>query len=175
MIKIFEERVVLVDPQDNPIGTQEKLKAHRDGQLHRAVSVFIFNQQKQLLLQQRAQTKYHSGGLWSNTCCGHPRKEESPLLAAKRRLWEEMGIQAEIKKSFESTYHIPLGNGLIEYEFDHVFIGFFEGSPAPVPEEVSSWKWIDWENLKNEILNDPEKYTIWFKILLDQLEQVICF
>jgi isopentenyl-diphosphate Delta-isomerase len=160
------ENVVLVDEQDNEIGSREKLITHLEGKLHRAVSVFLFNENGQLLLQQRAFSKYHSGGLWSNTCCGHPRPGESPVDAAERRLSEEMGICCELEKLFHFIYRAPLDNQITEYEFDHVFVGHFEGNPDPNPEEAHAWKWVDMDSLLNDIDNHPERYTVWFKIVL---------
>jgi isopentenyl-diphosphate delta-isomerase len=163
----MEEFVVLVDTADREIGIKEKLKAHGDGDLHRAFSICLFNSRDQLLLQQRAFSKYHSGGLWTNTCCSHPRPQEDLLGAAHRRLTEEMGIVCPLKPLFSFIYRAELDGGLTEHEFDHVFIGAFEGDPAPNPEEVASWKWIGKEELLADVKAHPELYTAWFKILLD--------
>jgi isopentenyl-diphosphate Delta-isomerase len=163
------EHVILVDEQDNQVGIQEKLAAHKLGKLHRAVSVLIFNEKGELLLQQRAFSKYHSGGLWSNTCCGHPRPGESPLIAAQRRLFEEMGIRTDLKKSFDFIYKAPLDNGLTEYELDHVFTGAFNEPFHPNPEEVAETKWLDLSAIRQEILQKPDVYTYWFKILINRL------
>ncbi len=138
----MEELVVLVDENDKPVGTEEKLKAHQDGKLHRAFSVFIFNSQKQLLLQRRALSKYHSAGLWTNTCCSHPRPEESVLASAHRRLQEEMGFDCELKEIFNFKYKADFDNGLVEHEFDHVIIGYHDQNPISNPNEVDSYKWI---------------------------------
>ena len=171
MMILETEHIILVDEHDGAIGVGEKLITHLQGKLHRAVSIFIFNSKGQLLLQQRAPSKYHSGGLWTNTCCGHPRPNELTLDAAKRRLWEEMGICCELTKAFEFTYKAPLDNQITEYEFDHVFIGQFEGSPNPNPEEASAWKWMAPEALEQDILDHPQHYTVWFKMILHKVLQ----
>lgn len=162
------ENIVLVDESDNEVGIEEKLCAHQTGKLHRAVSVFIMNTEGQMLLQQRAITKYHSGGLWANTCCGHPRPLESPLEAANRRLWEEMGIKASLSKAFCYTYKAHLDQGLIEHEFDHIFTGICSKdlSFTPNPEEVENWQWISISNLQKAIDQTPEKFAVWFKLIL---------
>jgi isopentenyl-diphosphate Delta-isomerase len=162
------ENVVLVDEHDNEIGVGEKLVTHLTGKLHRAVSVFLFNEDHQLLIQQRAYSKYHSGGLWSNTCCGHPRPGELPIDAAKRRLWEEMGIRCGLDKVFHFIYKAPLGE-ITEYEFDHVFVGRFDGEAEPDPEEACAWKWINPDLLTSDISNHPERYTFWFKLILEKV------
>ncbi len=166
---LIEERVVLVDELDNPIGTLEKLEAHLLGKLHRAISIFLFNDQGQMLLQQRAFSKYHSGGLWTNTCCSHPRPGEATLDAAIRRLNEEMGICCKLDKVLDFTYKTTLDNNLIEHEFDHVFVGRFNGEPLLNPDEAASWKWIDVEELLQDVATHPEHYTSWFKIILDRV------
>ena len=166
---IQSENVVLVDEQDNEIGVGEKLITHLQGKLHRAVSIFLFNGQGQMLLQQRAHSKYHSGGLWTNTCCSHPRPNELTLDAAKRRLWEVMGIRCELTKAFDFIYKAPLDNMITEYEFDHVFIGQFDGKPNPNPEEACDWKWIDPEKLEQDVLKHPQHYTFWFKMILQKV------
>lgn len=163
------EYVVLVDENDNEIGRAEKLDAHLKGQLHRALSVFLFNTEGQMLIQQRAFSKYHSGGLWSNACCSHPRPDELPLEAAKRRLWEEMGISCEMEKAFDFIYKVSLDNQLTEYEFDHVFIGQSDGDAHPNAEEAHDWKWIDIDALVRDIDDHPENYTYWFKMVLDKV------
>lgn len=163
----IEENVVLVDECDNEIGVEGKLSAHLTGKLHRAISVFIFNDAGQMLLQQRAFSKYHSGGLWSNACCSHPRPGESNLDAAERRLFEEMGIRCELNKVLDFIYKVDLDNDLIEHEFDHVFIGVFNGEPALNLEEAFSWKWMDAGALREDVMLNPGVYTAWFKIILD--------
>jgi isopentenyl-diphosphate delta-isomerase len=164
-----EEFVVLVDEKDNEVGIEEKLAAHLQGKLHRAISVFLFNQKKQLMVQQRAFSKYHSGGLWTNACCSHPRAGEQPIDAAKRRLLEEMGIECPLNKLLEFVYRAKLDNGIIEYEFDHVFIGQYDGDAVPNPEEAHDWKWIAIEDLRTDVKENPDKYTAWFKIILDDV------
>ncbi len=164
-----QEYLTLVDENDREIGTEEKWITHKRGQLHRAVSVFLFNENGQMMIQQRALSKYHSGGLWSNACCGHPRPGESPSRAAERRLWEEMGIRCELEKAFDFIYKAPLDNGLTEYEFDHVFVGEFAGDANPDPLEVCAWKWVDIPVLMQDITSHPENYTFWFKYMLDRV------
>ncbi len=159
------ERVVLVDDQDREIGTEEKLKAHLSGKLHRAISIFIFNDNQEMLLQQRALSKYHSGGLWSNSCCSHPRPGETPLAAATRRLKEEMGIECELQKAFHFIYKAPLDNNLKEFEFDHVFVGHFNGEPVLNPQEACAWKWVGFSDLEKEMQLHPEQFTVWFKAI----------
>lgn len=163
-----KEKVILVNERDEKIGFEEKIKAHLKGKLHRAFSIFIFNKKGELLIQKRAQSKYHSGGLWSNTCCSHPRPNENLIAAAKRRLKEEMGIETELKEVFSLTYKSKVGS-LIENEFDHVFIGNFNGKPLPNEKEVEDWKWIEIKSLKNDLEENPKNYTFWFKIILQKL------
>ncbi len=164
------EYVVLVDENDREIGIEEKIKAHENGgKLHRAFSIFIFNKNGKMLLQRRALTKYHAPGLWSNTCCSHPRPGEEVEKAAHRRLREEMGFDCELKWLFATIYKADVGNGLTEWEYDHVFIGTFDGEPEPNPEEVCEWKWISIEELVEDVKKKPEKYTPWFRILLPKV------
>ena len=170
----FMEEVILVDLQDNPIGVGEKLQVHLEGQLHRALSVFLFNSKGEMLLQQRAFEKYHSGGLWTNACCSHPRPGEVVLDAAKRRLQEEMGIATELVRAFEFVYQAKLDHGLTEYEFDHVFYGIFNGSPKLNPEEACDWRWANLTDLKGEIEKSPERFTYWFKkIIADSFQDLL--
>jgi len=147
----------------------EKLQAHVEGKLHRALSVILFNDQGELLLQQRAHSKYHSGGLWTNTCCSHPRPGEPALDAAKRRLFEEMGICCALDKSFDFVYRAVVDKNLIEHEFDHVYFGRFNAEPQLNPEEAAAWKWMGLAALKKDVEQHPECYTAWFKILLSKL------
>lgn len=163
----MEDKVVLVDTQDREIGAADKLQAHREGALHRAFSIFVFNARGQLLLQKRARAKYHSGGLWTNTCCGHPRPAEPLDQAARRRLREEMGFDCRLDPVFSFTYNARVGDGLIEHEYDHVFIGQFDGNPAPNPAEVEDWTWADVDPLRADIRAHPDRYTHWFKICVD--------
>ena len=166
------ENVILVDVNDNPIGVAEKLEAHQKGNLHRAFSIFIFNNQNQLLIHQRNPKKYHSGGLWTNTCCGHPRPEETTIEAAKRRLNEEMGFVCDIQKEFDFAYKVVFENGLIENEFDHVFTGVYNGIPNPNPIEVSDYKWINWSDLLKDVQKNSSKYTFWFKECLLKFKEL---
>lgn len=172
----MQENVILVDEKDQQIGFKEKLQAHLDGDLHRALSVFICNDKGQWLLQRRALGKYHSPGLWTNTCCSHPRPSEAVLDAANRRLKEEMGICTALNKFKEVTYRLDVGSHLIEHEFDHIFVGLFNGEPEPNPGEVCDWKWVDYSALKQDISLHPENYTAWFKLILDlELEALYTF
>lgn len=164
----MEEQVILVDALDREIGLEEKMQAHREGKLHRAISVFLFNDAGQMLLQQRALSKYHSGGQWSNACCSHPRQGETLLAAATRRLGEELGVHCELEKVFEFTYRVDLDQGLTEHEYDHVFVGRFNGSPRLNPDEACAWKWIDIDELEEDVLLHPERYTAWFKIIVKE-------
>jgi isopentenyl-diphosphate delta-isomerase len=163
------EFVTLVDQQDRTIGTIEKIKAHRDALLHRACSVVLFNDRGQMLLQKRNPAKYHSGGLWSNTCCTHPRPGESPVEAASRRLREEMGIETDLRFAFDFVYRSDFGDGLIEHEFDHVFVGRAEGPPHPNAEEVSDWRWATIEEIADDMERHPSRYTQWFPHLLERM------
>jgi farnesyl-diphosphate farnesyltransferase len=166
-----EERVVLVNQDDEAIGIEEKIKAHRLGALHRAFSVFVLNTSGQLLLQKRAATKYHSGGLWSNTCCGHPRPDETVENAARRRLNEEMGFDSELRKLFHFVYDAKLENGITENEFDHVLLGHFDGVPKANSIEVADWKWMDLAMLSVDLAVHPEKYTYWFQFSFERFCQ----
>lgn len=160
-----EEQVILVDERDEPIGLMGKMEAHEKGLLHRAFSVFILNDQNQLMLQQRAAQKYHSPLLWTNSCCSHQRDGESNIAAGQRRLEEEMGFSVPLKELFSFIYKAPFDNGLTEHEFDHVMIGYFDQEPLINKEEVESWKWMSIEAVKEDILLQPELYTAWFKII----------
>lgn len=163
------EYVVLVDEHDKELGTMEKLQAHSEGKLHRAVSVFIFNSEKKLLLQQRAAAKYHSANLWTNTCCSHPRDGENTLDAAVRRLYEEMGMRCRLNPAFNFTYHAKFENDLIEHEFDHVFFGTSDDVPLPDPEEVSAYKYVSLDEIAIQLKQNPEQFTAWFKIIFDKV------
>jgi isopentenyl-diphosphate delta-isomerase len=165
----MQEHVILVDELDNAIGTMEKMEAHEKGLLHRAFSVFIFNGKGELLLQQRALTKYHSAGLWTNTCCSHPRPNETVLNAAKRRLTEEMGLNCEVDHKTSFIYKTDFDNGLTEHEFDHVFFGHYDQDPIINPEEVENFVWMDVNKIMNDIEKNPKKYTSWFKIAMKNL------
>jgi isopentenyl-diphosphate delta-isomerase len=163
------EQVILVNEMDEAVGAEEKIKAHLAGSLHRAFSIFIFNSSGQLLLQKRSASKYHSKGLWSNTCCGHPRPGESLEDASRRRLLEEMGFVCEIRESFKFIYRAQLDGGFIEHECDHVFFGRFDSNPNPCKDEVGDWKWVNLTSLKFDMQENPENYTYWLKISLDAL------
>ena len=162
------EQVVLVDENDNPIGLMEKIEAHEKALLHRAFSVFIFNKKGELMLQQRAASKYHSPLLWTNTCCSHQRDGESNIEAGKRRLVEEMGFEADLKEVFSFVYKAPFDNGLTEHELDHVMIGNFDGLPEINHEEVASYKWMSLDDIKEDIELHPNLYTAWFKIIFKE-------
>jgi isopentenyl-diphosphate Delta-isomerase len=158
------EEVILVDSSDNEIGAMEKMEAHRKAVLHRAFSVFIFNNEGEMLLQQRALTKYHSGGLWTNACCSHPRPGESTINAAERRLEEELGFKTGIKKIFDFTYKAEFDNGLTEHEFDHVFIGAYNDPVSPDPQEVKETCFMQMDAILQSLTTDPQRYTAWFHI-----------
>ncbi len=165
------EYVILVNEQDEPIGEMEKMEAHEKGVLHRAFSVFIFNDQNELLLQKRASAKYHSGGLWSNSCCSHPRKNESVVEAGERRLLEEMGFSVPVEAIFSFIYKAELDHGMTEHELDHVLIGRYNDAPNLNPDEVEDWKYIDLEELSVHMQQQPEEYTEWFKIVFDRVRE----
>jgi isopentenyl-diphosphate Delta-isomerase len=164
------EHVILVDAQDNEIGLMEKQEAHQKGTLHRAFSIFIFNTAGELLLQRRAWHKYHSGGLWTNTCCSHPRPGEGNLEAAQRRLQEEMGMTCTLAHAFSFLYEQAVGD-LIEHELDHVFIGVSDDLPTINPEEVAEWKAISMVDLGASMATQPEVYTVWFRLCLERVER----
>jgi len=170
---MVEEKVILVDENNRKIGEEEKIKAHKDGKLHRAFSIFVFNHRGELLIQQRAKEKYHCGGLWANTCCSHPKPGEICSRAIHRRLKEEMGFDCKLKKLFCFTYKAKFENGLSENEYDCVFFGNFSGKPKPNSEEVSKHKWISIKELREDIKKNPNKYAIWFKIALDKMEDCL--
>ena len=163
------EQVILVDEQDKPIGLMEKQAAHIGPHLHRAFSVFVFNSKGELLLQQRALTKYHSPGLWTNTCCSHPRDGETVLEAATRRLKEEMGMECELHEVYTFIYMAPVGQGLTEHEFDHVLIGKSDIFPVINTDEVASWKYMNLSDLQKDMALYPELYTEWFKITFEEM------
>jgi len=160
------EEVILVDIEDSIVGQMEKLEAHKKGLLHRAFSILLFNEAGELLLQQRALGKYHSGGLWTNTCCSHPYPNESVKDAAHRRIVEEMGIKTNLEFVFKFIYEAKLDHDLTEHEFDHVFLGTFNDAPKINPEEVNDWKWMNMESISQDIQTNPDNYTIWFKDIM---------
>jgi isopentenyl-diphosphate delta-isomerase len=161
------EQVILVDEHDRELGASEKLAAHAAGRLHRAFSIFIFNSAGRLLLQRRAKAKYHSGGLWSNTCCGHPRPDEPTHAAARRRLREEMNLDCELNAAFQFIYRAELANELVEHEYDHVFAGVFDGAFTPEASEVEDWKWTTTDELRRDLRAHPEAYTYWLGAALE--------
>ncbi|HKZ36594.1 MAG TPA: isopentenyl-diphosphate Delta-isomerase [Chryseolinea sp.] len=164
------ERVILVDAKDNVIGTMEKLEAHRKGVLHRAFSILIFNSKGEVLLQKRSKNKYHSGGLWTNACCSHPMPHESMSEATRKRLKHEMGIDLQPQFAYKFVYKKHLDKDLIEHEFDHVFIGKYDGVPSTNLEEVEDWKFIDIASLRQDLELHPHAYTEWFKLIMNHQE-----
>ncbi len=163
-----EEKVILVNEHDEEIGLMPKMEAHEKAVLHRAFSVFVFNDKKELMLQQRALHKYHSPGLWTNTCCSHQRPGEDNISAGTRRLQEEMGFVTMLKDVVSFMYKAPFDNGLTEHEYDHVLVGTYNGEPQINEDEVASWKWMPIESVKEDILVNPEIYTAWFKIIFER-------
>ena len=163
-----EEQVILVNRNDQQIGTMPKLEAHEKAILHRAFSVFVLNDNNEIMLQQRAHHKYHSPLLWTNTCCSHQRVGESNIEAGARRLEEEMGFKTELKELFHFIYKAPFDNGLTEHELDHVMIGYYNEEPEINTDEVESWKWMAIDAVKLDIQSNPDIYTIWFKIIFDE-------
>ncbi|MGB5942979.1 MAG: isopentenyl-diphosphate Delta-isomerase [Leeuwenhoekiella sp.] len=168
-----EELVILVDENDKEIGLMPKMEAHEKALLHRAFSVFVFNDKNELMIQQRALSKYHSPGLWTNTCCSHQRQGEDNITAGKRRLQEEMGFETKLKEELSFIYKAPFDNGLTEHEFDHILLGHFDGEPKINPDEVAAWKWVPLVELKQDILDNPQNYTAWFKIIFDRFSKQI--
>lgn len=169
----MNDLVVLVDQNDRELGTMPKLEAHKKGLLHRAISVILFNNKGEMLLQRRALNKYHSGGLWSNTCCSHPYPNENINHAAQRRLKEEMGIVAELDLDFSFIYKCDLNNGLVEHEYDHVFVGNYANPPKINTDEVSEWKYMKLEEIRSDIIINPDLYTEWFKLLINKIKHPV--
>lgn len=165
----MEDHVILVDENDREVGTDAKLAVHRSGRLHRAFSIFVFDSRGRTLLQRRATSKYHSGGLWSNTCCSHPRPGETVEEAARRRLEEEMGFDCALHRVCDFVYRRELADGFVEHEFDHVFSGHFDGTPVPDAAEVEAWRWADVEEVRVDSDARPERYTAWFGLALERL------
>ena len=166
-------QVILVDGNDIQTGILDKMQAHREGVMHRAISVFIFNSKGEWLLQRRALDKYHSGGLWTNTCCSHPFPGESNIDAAIRRLQEEMGMEGELMELFSFIYKEKLDHGLTEHEFDHVFYGIIDETPLPNFREVMEWKYVSYFNLHKDIAINPDNYTVWFKKIFERVHQYV--
>jgi isopentenyl-diphosphate Delta-isomerase len=169
MITAGADQVILVDPDDVAVGYDDKLTAHREGKLHRAFSVFVVNSGGELLLQRRAESKYHSGGLWSNTCCSHPRPGERTRHAAQRRLVEEMGFACDVTPLYRFIYRAELDGGMIEHECDYVYLGRFNGRPDPDPREVAAWRWASPETITRELEDAPERFTFWFDLAFREL------
>ncbi|AEV67551.1 isopentenyl-diphosphate Delta-isomerase [Acetivibrio clariflavus] len=163
---IIKEYILLVNEDDEEIGIGEKMEVHKTGQLHRAFSIFVFNSENKLLLQKRAISKYHSGGLLTNTCCSHQRKGEDLYETIHTRLMEEMGFDCDLEEIFTLKYRAELDNGLIEHEIDHVFIGRYDGDPVPNPDEVDDYAWVDLEDVLRDVSESPENFTCWFRLLI---------
>ena len=164
-----ENNLILVDEHDQPIGVEEKMRTHELGLLHRAFSVWIFNAKGEIMLQQRALEKYHCGGLWTNTCCSHPRPGEASIDAAHRRLQEEMGFDCELQEVTEFIYHVTFDNGLTEHEYLHVFVGQYDADPILNPEEASAFRWMTIDALQKDIALHPDQYTYWSRFTLEKL------
>lgn len=162
--------VILVDEKDRPVGAMEKMEVHQKALLHRAFSIFIFNSKGEMLLHRRAENKYHSGGLWTNACCSHPRPGEDTLASAQKRLQEEMGISTPLTPAFQFVYKAVFDNGLTEHEFDHVFTGMYEGAIIPDTAEVSDYCYKSIDEIRSSIQSHPQKYTEWFKIAFPKME-----
>lgn len=161
--------VILVDSQDRPTGKMEKMEVHRKGLLHRAVTVYVFNSRHQLLLQRRAGDKYHCGGLWSNTTCGHPYPQESTRAAAERRLFEEMGLCLTLQPVFELSYNLPLSNGLTEHEYGHVYFAVSDAEPVMNPDEADEWRYCSLDDLQHDMQTDPQQFTPWFLLTFSRI------
>lgn len=167
--------IILVDESDNEVGLCEKMEAHRLGKLHRAFSVFIFNSKNELLLQKRSQGKYHCGGLWSNTCCSHPVQGEDLQSSAESRLEDEMGLSCGLSKIFHIIYQAHFSNGLVEYEYDHVFAGQTDGTPSINKAEVDDWKYMGIDELRKDIIDNENRYTPWLRFILDKMAEIEFF
>ncbi|OZV67492.1 isopentenyl-diphosphate Delta-isomerase [Winogradskyella aurantia] len=170
---MIEEQVILVDENDTPLGLMPKMEAHEKALLHRAFSVFVFNDKNELMLQQRALHKYHSPGLWTNTCCSHQREGESNIQAGMRRLQEEMGFVTDLEESMSFIYKAPFDNGLTEHEYDHIMIGYYNESPNINKDEVADWKWMNLEDVKADMALNQDHYTAWFKIIFEKFYEFI--
>ncbi|MDX1446292.1 isopentenyl-diphosphate Delta-isomerase [Lishizhenia sp.] len=171
----MSEQIILVDEENNFLGEMEKMEVHEKGLLHRAFSVMIFNDKREVLIHKRASDKYHCGGLWTNACCSHPRKDETIVEAGKRRLQEEMGFSLpELKEHHSFIYKAPFANGLTEHELDFLLTGRYNAAPLPNPEEVEDWKYINVQDLRKDIALHPDDYTPWFRIIMDEhLEKIM--
>jgi isopentenyl-diphosphate delta-isomerase len=167
------EQVILVDELDNELGTMEKMEAHQKGELHRAFSVLLYNSKGEILLQKRAKSKYHSGGLWTNACCSHPQPNESMADATARKLLQEMGIAPQLRFAFKFIYQTRLEGNLVEHEYDHVFTGLFDGKPQINAEEVEDWRFVNLVSLKKDISENPASYTYWFPLIINHPGLVI--
>lgn len=170
---MHSKQVILVDENDIPRGSMEKMEAHKKGELHRAFSIFVFNSKGELLLQKRARNKYHSGGLWTNTCCSHPEPDEDIQEAAHKRLQEEMGFDCKLRNIFNFIYEAKLNNELTEHELDHVFIGYYDDLPSLNYLEVSEWKAKTVIEIREDIRLNPDHYTVWFKIIFEKVMNYI--
>lgn len=166
---MIEEKVILVDENDEPLGLMEKLQAHYEARLHRAISVLIYNSRGEMLLQQRAMGKYHTPGLWTNACCSHPRLGETELHAGMRRLQEEMGFTTDLKPLFSFVYKADLGKGLFEHEYDHVLEGVYDQDPVLNPDEAMGYCWIDRDELRQRLHSEPHLFTPWFRIIIQKM------
>lgn len=167
----MSENVILVNEHDTELGLMEKMEVHEKGLLHRAFSIFVLNEKNQLLLQQRAFHKYHSGGLWTNTCCSHPRQGETNEQAAHRRLMEEMGFDCKLEHVLEFTYKAVLDKGMTEHEYDHVFVGHYNSNPNINPDEAQAFAWQNLGDITKDMEAHPKKYTEWFKIIFNRFTQ----
>lgn len=167
---VKEDKIVLVDELDNETGVDLKSNIHKQGTLHRAFSILIFNKEDKLLIQKRASNKYHSGGLWTNTCCSHQREGEILNDSIHRRLIEELGFDTELKEIFKFSYKVRFNNGLIENEVDHVYFGDYNKKITPNPQEIEDYKWVSLDFLFEDIKNNPDYYTYWFKLILEKLK-----
>lgn len=162
-------KVVLVDENDQPIGEMDKMEAHEKGILHRAFSIFILNSKGEMLIHQRANKKYHGGGLWTNACCSHPQWGEDIKESAEQRLQFEMGLQCNLKKVFAFVYHTPVENDLIEHEYDHVLVGYTDLLPIPNADEVENYQWIERSDLLKKVTDQPDLFTYWFRMALPRI------
>jgi isopentenyl-diphosphate Delta-isomerase len=167
-----EERVILVDASDRAVGEANKMAAHREGLLHRAFSVFVLDADDHVLMQRRASGKYHSGGLWANSCCSHPRPGEGVEEGALRRLKEEMGFVCDVTLVGAVLYRADVGGGLVEHEYDHILIGRWTGVPSPDPAEVEEWRWVGVTELRRWVLERPETLAPWFAMAFQKLEEL---